>query len=68
MKGSVIAAVAALSGAVSASRVHRQHAALHKRNVDEGDKCECTTRYETYLGEPTCRRAPPPRCSESRHG
>ena len=55
MKGSVVAAVAALSGAVSAGSVNRQHAALHKRNPDEAEKCECTTRYETITGEPTCK-------------
>ena len=53
MKGSIVAAAAALSGAVSAARVP-------KRMADDGEKCECTTRYETITGEPTCMCATKP--------
>ena len=53
MKGSILAAAAALAGGVSAARVHHRHAAAHdlfqKRGHAEGEVC--TTIVNTIYGE-----------------
>lgn len=65
MKGSILAAAAALAGSVSAARVGHRHAAAHdlfqKRGHAEGEVC--TTIVNTIYGEMTWH--PTPACSDT---
>ncbi|OAA64443.1 cell wall glucanase [Niveomyces insectorum RCEF 264] len=65
MKGSLVAAAAALIGSASAGRIHHRHAAAHELFEKRGDSGNelCTTIYETIYGEITWR--PTPECTDS---
>lgn len=51
MKGSILAAAAALVGTASAGHVHLRHADMHQLFEKRGASEVCTTIVETIYGE-----------------